>query len=415
MRRRRMLGWRLARMLRRRLAHVRSRLVRALRRARRCPVRFLRRRMPHVVRDSGILRPRSGSVIRMRCALPCRRTRNIRCAGVRSRLGLVHVSRRMRRFPGRFRGRRMTRVVRNRRIVSVRSGCCVRPSPILPCWRMRNGIVGVRNIVRGGRALSFRVAGMAGVRTLWRPRHVTVVRPRIVRAVLVIRLRSSHRRIVRHGRILRCYHARSVKGRRFRGCRYLRTSMIDRCPLGAIRACHLLMLSLRRRWSKVPLSQGRFLRSIGMGFDSAMATVIADAIYSDVVHYCPVVNVVDLSHVHAIDGAVVIKISTVPVSAFIAVTVVAVTVVDATIKADLRAPVSGMPEVGVSSPSPVAGRPQKTDLGSQHPRARHPKIAIGTIGPITWSPDVTGTRAPRLFINWQRRWSDCHRDKYACK
>ncbi len=218
-------------MLRRRLAHVRSRLVGVLRRARRCPVRFLRRRMPHVVRDGGILRPRSLSVIRMRCALSCRRTRNIRCAiAVGSRLGLVHVSRRMRRFPGRFRGRRMTRVVRNRGVVRVRSGCCVRPSSILPCWRMRNGVVGVRNIVRGGRALAV-LLGWPALACSGGRGTLPLFGRELFARFWVFDLRSSDRRDVVHGRILRCYHTRTVEGRWFGGCCDLRPSMIHRRPL----------------------------------------------------------------------------------------------------------------------------------------------------------------------------------------
>ena len=405
MRRRRMLCRRSALMLRRRLAHMRSRLVRVLR----------RRRAGCVMRNRGILRPWSLSVIRMRGALSCRRTRHIRCtAGVRSRLGLVHVSRRMRRFPGWFRGRRMTRVVRNRGVVRVWSGCCVRPRSILPRWRMRNGVVGVRNIVRGGRALSLRVARMAGIGMLRRPRDVIVVRPRIVRAVLGIRLRSSHRRDVVHGRILRCHHTRTMEGGWFGSCRHLWPSVVHRRPLGAISARHPLMLSLHRRGSNVPLSQRSFLRSSRPRADSSLAAVIADAVHGDVVHG-GVVGIVDVGDVYAIDSAVVIEIPAVPIPAIVAVTVIAKAVANAAVEADLRPPVTGIPDVGAFAPSPVAGRPEKTDLGSQHPSPGHPEISIGAVRPITRSPDVTRTRAPRLFINWQRRWSDCHRDKYACK
>lgn len=110
-------------------------------------------------------------------------------------------------------------------------------------------------------------------------------------------------------------------------------------------------------------AQGGFLSSIGARVDSAIAAVIADAIHGGVVHHGGVIGVMDVSYVHLIDGPVVIKITTAPVSARVAVTGITEAVVDATVEAYRRAPVSDVPDEGRTSPSPIAWRPQKADLG----------------------------------------------------
>ena len=89
------------------------------------------------------------------------------------------------------------------------------------------------------------------------------------------------------------------------------------------------MLSLHRRRIDVTPAQGSVLSSIGAHVDSAIAAVIADAIHGDMVHYGPVVDIVNAGYVHAIDVPVVVKITTAPVSALVTVTGIAEAVVDA--------------------------------------------------------------------------------------
>src|ERR1035437_144881 len=298
---------------------------------------------------------------------------------------------------------------------------------------MRNRVVRARHVVRGIRARCSRIIGIRSVRTLWRTRNSVVAGPRSICVVCIVRPRcvvagprsvcraciagprSFHCRIVCHRRITGPRHTCTMEGRWLGSGGHFWPAVVYRRPLRAVGARHLLMPSLHRSRIDVPLAQGSFLGSIGTRVDAAIATVIADAIHGDVIHYRGVVDIVDVSYVHAIDGTVVIKISTTPASAFIAVTGITVAVVDATVKAYLRTPVSGMPDVGVFAPSPVARRPQKADLRGKHPGSRYPKIAIGAVRPIAGSPDVAETRAPRLLVHRQRRRSNRHRDEYSGK
>jgi hypothetical protein len=276
-------------------------------------------------------------------------------------------------------------------------------------------VVRARDVAGTVRVRYSSTIGIGSVCTFGRARDIVVDRLRRPCVARIICSWSIHRGIVGHRRITRPDHTGTVEGRWSGSCGHLRPALVHRRPLGAVGARHLLMLGLHRRRSDVAPAQGSFLSSIGARVDSAIATVIADAIHSDVIHYGPVVDIVNASYVHAIDGPVVIKITTAPASALVAVTGITEAVVDATVKAHLRTPISDMPDEGRTAPSPIARCPQKADLGGQHPRSGHPEIAIITIRPVAWSPDVAGTRAPRLLVHRQRRRRDRHRDKYCGK
>jgi hypothetical protein len=89
-----------------------------------------------------------------------------------------------------------------------------------------------------------------------------------------------------------------------------------------------------------------------------MAAVVADARGIVVIRDAVVVDVTDDSHVHARDGGVVVEGSVAPIAAFIAVAVVAVPVVHATIEADVRAPVAVVPAITAAIVAPVARSPE---------------------------------------------------------
>src|SRR5262249_47549103 len=100
-----------------------------------------------------------------------------------------------------------------------------------------------------------------------------------------------------------------------------------------------------------------------------------------------------------------------PVAALETNTAVTTSVVHATIEADVRAPVAGVPYIGTADPTPVARGPQQARLGSEHPRSRHPVIAIIAPGPVAWRPDVVRARRGRLHVHRKCRRSDI--DGYA--
>src|ERR1035438_2043509 len=227
----------------------------------------------------------------------------------------------------------------------------------------RGSVVWARDVVGTVRVRCSSPIRARRVCTFGRARDLVIDWLRRLCAARIVCSWSIHRRIVRHRRITRPDYTGAVEGRRFWSCRHFGPAMVHRRPLGAVGARHLLMLGLHRGRGDVALAQGSFLSSIGARVDSAVATVIGDAIYGHVVHYGPVVNIVNVSYVHAIDGLVVIEITTTPVSALVAVTGITEAVVDAAIEADVRTPVSGMPDEGRTAPSPIARCPQKADLG----------------------------------------------------
>src|SRR4029077_7817775 len=115
-----------------------------------------------------------------------------------------------------------------------------------------------------------------------------------------------------------------------------------------------------------------FRRSWTRG-DSAFAAVECDA--GLVVHHDCTINI-DVGYVdgiHAHDGSVVEESSAAPLPPEEADAAITEAVVNATVKTDVRAPVTGMPEVKAAAPSPVARSPQHADR-CDHPGTGHPVV-----------------------------------------
>src|SRR6185437_3440061 len=169
------------------------------------------------------------------------------------------------------------------------------------------------------------------------------------------------------------------------------------------------VLALHGGRLKVTLVLSRELPRVGVGDDNAVATV--EAHVTEVVdHHGPVVDVrhVDVGNVR--DCAVVHHMAAAPESACVTNTGVAKPVVHTAIEADVRAPVTGMPEIGSASPAPVAGGPQKTGTRREYPGSGHPVVTIITPSPVSGCPDVVGARRSRLHIDRQGRRGDVDRD-----
>jgi hypothetical protein len=89
-----------------------------------------------------------------------------------------------------------------------------------------------------------------------------------------------------------------------------------------------------------------------------MAAVIAYVVDRDVVDDGLVINVADARHVGDVrHRAVIEEGSMIPISAFIADTTVAESIVDAAVKPDMRTPVPGIPEERPAAPTPITRRP----------------------------------------------------------
>ena len=123
------------------------------------------------------------------------------------------------------------------------------------------------------------------------------------------------------------------------------------------------------------------------------------------VDYGLVVNIVNVRVVHVIHGAVVVELSVIPISAFIAETSIAETVVDATVESDVRAPVAAMPSVETTCEAPITGSPEYADPRRINPDAGNPVIAGVAVGPVAGSPYVTRSG---------ERWLHIHRQCWRC-
>ncbi len=97
-------------------------------------------------------------------------------------------------------------------------------------------------------------------------------------------------------------------------------------------------------------------------------------------------------------GAVVIEAAAAPVSAIEADAEVAEAVVDASVIADVGAPITGVPEVAVVAVAPVARGPESSGVWSENPGALNPLITVSCPCPVTGGPDVAIAGGWRLLV-----------------
>src|SRR5579863_1683275 len=160
------------------------------------------------------------------------------------------------------------------------------------------------------------------------------------------------------------------------------------------------------------LAGRRLLRGCRPRLDSTLAAVVADMVHRDVVHHSGVVHVRYMHRANVVHAAVVIEPAVAPVSALVPNPAIAVTVVNASVEANRRPPVAGMPEERAASPSPITGSPQQARLRRRYPCSGDPVISARTISPIPRCPNVAHSRARRLHIHRQRRRSEPNRYEY---
>jgi hypothetical protein len=158
-----------------------------------------------------------------------------------------------------------------------------------------------------------------------------------------------------------------------------------------------MLLLIRGAFNVMFASRSFFFRAWAVRY-SASSTVIAHAVYGHVVDNSFVVHM-HICDVHVIHCTVIGEVAMIPISAFVAVTYVSETVVHSTVKADMRTPISGVPNVGAFAPSTITGCPEEADLRRHDPRARHPVIPVIAICPITGRPNVALAGTKRLCVN----------------
>jgi hypothetical protein len=116
-----------------------------------------------------------------------------------------------------------------------------------------------------------------------------------------------------------------------------------------------------------------------------------------------VVDVVDHRSIHVGDRAVVIENAVIPVSAIVAAAGISKAVIDATVKPDVRTPISTVPAVVTAFIIPIRRCPEGIDPGSHHPCSGHPIIAAVCPAPIAGCPVIVVARRGRLAVIGERR------------
>ena len=133
--------------------------------------------------------------------------------------------------------------------------------------------------------------------------------------------------------------------------------------------------------------------------DPTVAAVVTDPVHCGVVDHRGVVNIVNLGDVDVVHRTVVVKLSVLPASAFIAVTKVSVAVTDPAIETYLRTPVAIIEDLSVADPTPIGWSPEQTGFRSHYPCARHPVVIVVGVGPVPGCPEITIAGTKRLLVD----------------
>ncbi len=182
--------------------------------------------------------------------------------------------------------------------------------------------------------------------------------------------------------------------------------MVFGCEVLFVVAGHVFVPRLRGQRFPVVLVLRLFFFVAGTSLNAALAAVEGHVIlvhdHSLVVH---VGHTGNIRH-----RAVVVERASAPFSAGKAHAAITEAVVNSTVEADVRAPITTTPCVNTVGPSPVARGPQQA-YRRYHPGSGYPVVAVIVIpGPVAGRPHMAGAGADRLGVNGQRRRSDTNGD-----
>jgi hypothetical protein len=165
------------------------------------------------------------------------------------------------------------------------------------------------------------------------------------------------------------------------------TALVYVVELLAVLCGLALVLNLRGHGRNAGAAIGCDLGRLRAYVDAATATVVGDAVDGRVVHDDrAVVDVRDPRDVDVVDGAVVVKVMTLPVATVIAATGIAIAVVNSAVEADVRTPEAAMQNVAATEEAPVGGSPKSTVEGRSAPCTGNPVVADGCICPVAGGP-----------------------------
>ena len=198
-----------------------------------------------------------------------------------------------------------------------------------------------------------------------------------------------------------------------RGGGYGRRAFVDAGPQALVggRDPGLLQLAGRGRDAVVGSHQV-LLFGRRPGIDAAPATIVADPVDRRIVDHGLIIDGVDADVGDIVDRAVIVELVAFPVTALITVAAVAIAIVHAAVKADVRPPVAIIEDIAAADPAPVRRGPQDADAGRLDPGARHPVIVIDARvpGPVARGPHIARRGDRRLDIDRQGRRRDADAD-----
>jgi hypothetical protein len=125
------------------------------------------------------------------------------------------------------------------------------------------------------------------------------------------------------------------------------------------------------------------------------------------------IGVVNDGRIHAHHSRVVSEVATAPFASRKADAHVAESIVDAAVVADVGSPVAVVEEIVPTFKAPVGRRPEETWLGSRHPGAGNPVIAVLAVSPVAGGPEIAVLWAERLLVNGQHGRGDTDADNHA--
>lgn len=226
--------------------------------------------------------------------------------------------------------------------------------------------------------------------------------------------RSIHSRSIHH----RSIHNRSIHHRPTHS-RRSRPPMIQTRKSTPIPHRRLLMLHLHRRPLNMPLIHRRLLPRIRPVIHPARSPIITHAVHRDIVDHPPVdISIMDHRRIHTSHRRIIPEATTIPFPAIISRTAIPATIIDATVISHMRSPISHMPGIHATIPTPVSRRPIQTNRGRRRPITRHPIIVTGILipGPVTGYPKISLHRARWLYVyrNCRRRNPYGYADTYLC-
>jgi hypothetical protein len=179
-----------------------------------------------------------------------------------------------------------------------------------------------------------------------------------------------------------------------------------------LRVLHRLLLNLYLRGHRrdAPLTSGGDFRRRRPASNAARPVVAdtinrgvvdGDVVDDDRVRYRAVIylHVGDRNVVH---GAVVIEPITAPIATLISNANIAEAVVDSAVVSDIRGPIPVVVAVHTAGKPPISRRPQIADLWGLRPSSGHPIVALRSVTPISWRPQIAVAGAVRLGIIRQR-------------